>query len=83
MSTSVITRKGQVTIPKDLRDFLGLEEGQKVYFIRRGDEVILKVLRGNILDLKGSVKPSKRPEDFERIRESVKKETSGRIARDG
>ncbi len=70
---SVITRKGQVTIPKPIRDQLGLEEGERVMFIRRGDEVLLKVLRGSILDLKGSIRPSTRPEDFSRIRRTVKK----------
>lgn len=73
MLDSVITRKGQVTIPKPIRDQLGLEEGEKVMFIRRGDEVLLKVLRGTVLDLKGSVNPSSRPEDFSQIRQTVKK----------
>ena len=73
MLDSVITRKGQVTIPKPIRDQLGLEEGEKVMFIRRGDEVLLKVLRGTVLDLKGSVNPSSRPEDFAKIRRTVKK----------
>ena len=77
MLDSVITRKGQVTIPKPIRDQLGLEEGEKVMFIRRGDEVLLKVLlkvlRGTVLDLKGSVTPSARPEDFSHIRQTVKK----------
>ncbi|MDH5776426.1 MAG: AbrB/MazE/SpoVT family DNA-binding domain-containing protein [Nitrospirota bacterium] len=73
MLDSVITRKGQVTIPKPIRDQLGLEEGEKVMFIRRGDEVLLKVIRGTVLDLKGSVNPSARPEDFSEIRKTVKK----------
>ena len=73
MLDSVITRKGQVTIPKPIRDQLGLEEGEKVMFIRRGDEVLLKVLRGTVLDLRGSVNPSSRPEDFSQIRQTVKK----------
>jgi antitoxin PrlF len=73
MLDSVITRKGQVTIPKPIRDQLGLEECEKVIFIRRGDEVLLKVIRGSILDIIGSVRPSCRPEDFSRIRQTVKK----------
>ena len=73
MLGSVITRKGQVTIPKPIRDQMGLEEGEKVIFIRRGDEVLLKVLQGSVLDLKGSVSPSTRPENFSRIRRTVKK----------
>jgi AbrB family looped-hinge helix DNA binding protein len=73
MLKSVVTRKGQVTIPKPIRDQLGLEQGEKIMFIRRGDEVLLKMLRGSILDLKGSVRPYARPEDFLRIQRTIKK----------
>jgi AbrB family looped-hinge helix DNA binding protein len=81
MSASTVTRKGQVTIPKTIRDRLGVKEGEKVFFVVRGGEVVLKVLRGNILDLKGSVKPSARPEDFESVRRSVKQAVSKKVAR--
>lgn len=83
MSASTLTRKGQVTIPKPIRDRLKVKEGEKVFFVMRGDEVVLKVLRGTILDLKGSVKAFAHPEDFEAIRRSVKKAVSARVARHG
>jgi AbrB family looped-hinge helix DNA binding protein len=83
MSASTLTRKGQVTIPKPIRDRLKVKEGEKVFFVMRGDEVVLKVLRGTILDLKGSVKASAHPEDFEAIRRSVKKAVSVGVARHG
>ncbi len=83
MSTSTITRKGQVTIPKEIRDALGLAEGDRVFFVRRGEEIVLKVLRGNILELRGSVKASKRPESFEKIREATKKKVASKVAGDG
>ncbi|TDI41915.1 MAG: AbrB/MazE/SpoVT family DNA-binding domain-containing protein [Acidobacteria bacterium] len=83
MSTSTITRKGQVTIPKEIRDALDLTEGQRVLFVRRGDEVVLKVIRGNILALRGSVKPSKRPENFEKVRAAVKKKLASRVVSNG
>ena len=38
-----MSRKGQVTIPKAIRDRLGVKEGQKVFFVARGKDVILKV----------------------------------------
>jgi len=44
MSSSTVTQKGQVTIPKAIRERLGVREGQKVIFIIRGEDVILKVL---------------------------------------
>ena len=83
MSESVITRKGQVTIPKDIRDHLNAREGETVLFVLRGNEVVLKLVRGSILDLKGSVKPVNRPEDFDAVRRSVKRAVSARVARRG
>lgn len=82
MSTSTITRKGQVTIPKEIRDSLGIKEGDRLFFVQRGDEVILKVLQGTILDLKGSV-PVRARQDFDKVRRQVKKKVSGRVAKDG
>lgn len=83
MLASKVTRKGQITIPKAIRDRLGVNEGEKVVFVLRGEEVVLKVIRGSILDLKGSVKPRAHPEDFENIRKSVRREVSKRIAENG
>ena len=34
--------KGQVTIPKEIRDHLQAQEGERVMFVLRGNEVILK-----------------------------------------
>ena len=72
MLESTITRKGQVTIPKAIRDRLGVKEGEKVLFVMRGEEVVLKVVKGTILDLRGSVQPSAHSEDYEKIRQSVR-----------
>ncbi len=81
MIGSMITRKGQVTIPKTIRDRLGVREGEKVLFVIRGDDVVLTVVRGTILDLKGSVTPVQRPEDFESIRQSTKNTIATKLGR--
>ena len=73
MTNSTMTRKGQVTIPKPIRDELDLSEGDRVAFFLRDDEVVLKPLRGSILELEGSVTPRDRPEDFDRIRRTVRR----------
>jgi antitoxin PrlF len=39
---SVITRKGQVTIPAEIRRALGLREGDKVAFVLEGAKIHLK-----------------------------------------
>ena len=38
---ATVTKKGQVTIPKKIRDRLGLKEGEKVSFEVRGGEAVL------------------------------------------
>ncbi len=40
--TRVVGKKGQVTIPKDLREKFGLKEGERVVFEVRGDEIVIK-----------------------------------------
>jgi AbrB family looped-hinge helix DNA binding protein len=82
MAGSTLTQKGQVTIPKEIRDSLGIKEGDRVFFVQRGDEVVLKVLQGTILDLKGSV-PASGIQDFEEVRRKVKKTIGRRSAEDG
>ena len=71
MSYSTLTRKGQVTIPKPLRDRLGLHLGDRISFHLRGEEIVLKPVHRTILDLQGAVAPKNRPEDFGSIRRQV------------
>jgi len=37
-----LTSKGQVTIPLDVRKSLGVDRGDRILFIRRAGEVIVK-----------------------------------------
>jgi AbrB family looped-hinge helix DNA binding protein len=39
---SSISRKGQVTIPKEVRDYLGLKAGDKVVFTIEGSRVVVR-----------------------------------------
>lgn len=70
MPIGKVGRRGQTTIPKEVRERADLEEGDRVAFVRRGDEVILVPLRRTLLDARGSVAVSG-PQDFERIRRQV------------
>ena len=45
MATATITSKGQLTIPKDIRDQLGLAPGDKVELVPNGDRAILRKRR--------------------------------------
>lgn len=41
-----VTEKGQVTIPKDLRDALGIGAGSEVEFTRHGDDLLVTKVAG-------------------------------------
>jgi antitoxin PrlF len=49
-----LTSKGQVTVPKAVRDALHLHEGDQVVFRVRGDHAVMS-RTGNFLDLAGTV----------------------------
>jgi AbrB family looped-hinge helix DNA binding protein len=49
ISIGSVTSKGQVTIPKDIRDELGLTEGDKIMFLIEGDKAILRKVTGEKL----------------------------------
>jgi AbrB family looped-hinge helix DNA binding protein len=44
--TRKVGPKGQVVIPKDLRDEFGIEPGDEVVFWREGDHVAVRAVQG-------------------------------------
>jgi AbrB family looped-hinge helix DNA binding protein len=82
MPIAVLTSKGQMTIPKEVRKALDLKPSGKVIIVVDGDRAILKTLRGNILDFGGSVEipGSEKPADFRGIREEVRKKVARKTA---
>lgn len=57
MAAAKITSKGQITVPKEVRDALGLRAGDRVTFIVQGDgTVVMAPQKLDIRDLFGSVK---------------------------
>ena len=56
MVTATLTTKGQITIPKSVRDVLHLHSGDKIAFELHGDdEAILKPLTKSIDDVFGTL----------------------------
>lgn len=54
MSTSTLTGKGQTTIPKDIRDFLQIDSGDRIDFIITDDQsVVIKPATLEVNRLKG------------------------------
>ncbi|MEN9812506.1 MAG: prlF antitoxin for toxin YhaV toxin, partial [Verrucomicrobiota bacterium] len=44
MTAIALSAKGQATIPKPIRDLLGLKPGGRVTFEVRGEEVVLRAV---------------------------------------
>ena len=42
MELAKVTSKGQITIPIEIRELLGLKEGSKVIFYQKGKDVVIK-----------------------------------------
>jgi antitoxin PrlF len=79
MPVSVLTRKWQTTIPKDIRNHLGLKPNDRIFYLIEGERVVLKPLKGNILDLRGSVTTKEKPIDFKKLRDNTRKKVAQRI----
>ena len=74
-----LTSKGQLTIPKDVRDALGLRAGDRVFFtVRDGAAVLAKV--PDFLELAGSVPVP--PELSGKSWTEIREETWRRVAHD-
>jgi len=62
MSTSTITSKGQITLPKDVRDHLGVREGDRLDFVIAADGgVCILPLSGSVQRLRGLLRQAGAP----------------------
>jgi len=71
---TTITKKGQVTIPAEIRHSLGLGPGDKVAFVLENGEVKVKPAKSALERSFGAVKPRQRPEDFEELEKEAEEE---------
>jgi AbrB family looped-hinge helix DNA binding protein len=74
MPTAVITSKGQITIPKPVRDALGVETGDRVEFVEleRGVYTVVAATR-DIRDLKGVIPKPAKPVSVEDMNRAVRR----------
>ena len=72
--TTTITQRGQVTIPAEVRRFLGLKPKDKVAFTIEDGEVRLTPASFDLASAYGSVKPSQTSDGFEEASRTAKDE---------
>lgn len=57
MPTATITSKGQITIPKAIRDLLGVKAGDRLVFVQRAaGEVVVEAETLDVTSLRGILK---------------------------
>lgn len=60
MPTATLTSKGQITIPKAVRELLGVDAGDQIDFVvTSGGDVFVRSVNLDIRDLKGFLKRSR------------------------
>ncbi|HEV1284631.1 MAG TPA: AbrB/MazE/SpoVT family DNA-binding domain-containing protein [Bryobacteraceae bacterium] len=79
MPTSAVTSKGQVTIPKEIRDQLGLKPGDRVGFVKdRTGRISLKAINTDFRSLRGILKSKRtRPLTIREMDEAIARGTCG------
>ncbi len=62
MQQTTLTRKGQITIPKFVRDFMALHTGDKIEFVlTENNEVLLRPVTNKVDDVFGRLFKADRP----------------------
>jgi AbrB family looped-hinge helix DNA binding protein len=74
MTTAVVTSKGQITIPKPVRDGLGVEAGDRVEFVEleKGVYTVVAATR-DIRDLKGMIPKPAKPVSLDDMKRAVRR----------
>ena len=76
MATATVTSKGQITLPKSVRDHLRIDTGDVVDFVvnERGD-VVVRAITSDVSALKGLLKkPGRRPVSIEEMDAAILRE---------
>jgi len=81
INMTTITKKGQTTIPKRIREYLGVKPKDKIEFeIKEG---IVRIRPAVNLDANfGRVRPKRKPEDFRAIRKFFEKEVGRKTGKE-
>jgi AbrB family looped-hinge helix DNA binding protein len=95
MATAAVTSKGQITIPAEVREDLGLKAGDRVSFIKgekgeyilkpKGEvvepkaEFVFEPKTGTIMDMLGCIHWTGKPVTIEEMNETIAKGWAGQL----
>ncbi len=80
MIITKVGRRGQITIPQEVRRWLNVDEQDRVAFVRLGNTVVLLPLTRTLLDMRGSI-PVEGPQNFDSVRQQILSERGQKIAK--
>lgn len=80
MSIAKVTFKGQVTIPKEVRHELGIEDGDSLLFqVQNGIAMVKRVKRAELLDLYGAFPTKRAFHGKEEVRDEVRRRVARKV----
>jgi antitoxin PrlF len=83
MLATRIGRRGQIVLPKEVRQKIRVTEGDQIAFIIDGEQVVIKPITQSLLDMRGRIRVSGK-QDFDFIRkQAFVKRAQQRGKRDG
>ena len=74
MTTSTVTRHAQITIPKKIREALGIREGDNVDISIGDEKIIVRKTLPKIKDFRDFL-----PQDFDTVLEKMRKDSRERL----
>jgi antitoxin PrlF len=82
MATATLTSKGQITVPKEIRDQLHLSTGDRVRFLTDGEgRVVMVPATISIAELRGCLPAPKRALTIAEMDEAIAAEASSEVPR--
>jgi antitoxin PrlF len=82
MSVATLTTKGQVTIPKDIRELLRLHSGDKIeFFVKPNGEATIRPMSNTVDDVFCKLKnTNQKPVSVEEMNQAIKNRFKGKYS---
>lgn len=78
MPTSILSTKGQLVIPKEIREFLGLESGDRIDFVvERDGRVSLRPALVDFRELRGLLSEGRQAVSVEEMNQAIRRRAVG------